>query len=237
MNQSEHITALCEALSKAQGAFPGVRKTGKNPHRNSEYATLDDVITAIREPLAANGLSFVQPLRSDDDGVYLLETRIMHTSGEWISSHLAIPEFEANRGMNGLQAFGAALTYVRRYALTSMLGINAETDNDGNGKEVHKGNGNGQATKDEKPPHWIKDPKVRKRFWTWAGEQTLSREQVHEALGVDHVEEYKGTMQEAKAQLEAWLTKQIEAEPVSFEQAVEDLYPNAGENTVPAGAQ
>jgi len=207
-NQSEHITALSEALAKAQGAFPGVRKTGKNPHRNAEYATLDDVINAIRKPLADNGLSFIQPLRSDGTD-YVLETRLMHTSGEWIGSSLTIPEMEGNRGMNGLQAFGAALTYVRRYALTTMLGINAETDNDGSGKE--EPSDNAQATP---APHWIKSDKVRTRFWAWAhNDLGITDAQVHEALGVDHVEEYDGTMQEAKAQIEAWIDKNAEAVP------------------------
>jgi hypothetical protein len=227
-NQSESITALSEALAKAQGAFHGVRKTGKNPHRNSEYATLDDVINAIRKPLADNGLSFIQPLRSNGTD-YVLETRVMHTSGEWIGSSLTIPEMEGNRGMNGLQAFGAALTYVRRYALTTMLGINAETDNDGNDKEAHQGTG--QATKAQ---HWIKDANARKRFWAWTKSLTLTREQVHAALEVEHVEDYEGTKQDAMDAINNWMAEQ-DQEQSEFDRVVEELYPGT-ENIVPAGA-
>lgn len=51
-------------------------------------------------------------------------------------------------------------------------------------------------------PHWIKDPNVRARFWAMCGNLGLDNEAVHAALGVEHVEEYAGTMQEAKELME-----------------------------------
>jgi len=71
-------------------------------------------------------------------------------------------------------------------------------------------------------PHWIKDPKVRARFWAWTGGTLgLNNDQVHEALGVDHVEEYDGTMEEAKAQIEAWIV--TNAKP-DAKQATDELF-------------
>jgi hypothetical protein len=131
MNTSEKIAQLAEALSKAQGEFESMKKSGINPLFKNEYATLDDVINAIRVPLSEHGLSFMQPLVSDGSAGFKLETVILHASGEWISSTSNIPILAGNRGTNELQTFGSALTYMRRYMLTSMLGINSETDNDG----------------------------------------------------------------------------------------------------------
>jgi len=139
MNSSETITKVASALAKAQGQFEAAVKSGKNPHLRNTYATLDDIIAAVRGPLAANGLSFIQPLSAaKDDDSYALETTILHESGEWISTWAVVPTLSSNRGVNELQAFGSALTYMRRYMLSAMLGINTEEDDDGNGRRKQR---------------------------------------------------------------------------------------------------
>jgi hypothetical protein len=138
MQTSETIGELITALAKAQGEFQAVKKSAENPFLRNRYATLDGVIDVIRGPLSRNGLAFVQPLTTAE-GACWLETRIMHASGEWIATAAEIPEFNGSKGVNSLQSFGGALTYMRRYMLTSMLGINAEEDTDGTGND-----GNGQ---------------------------------------------------------------------------------------------
>jgi hypothetical protein len=144
MQTSESIGELITALAQAQGEFKAVPKSRENPHLHNKYATLDGVIATIRGPLSKNGLAFVQPLATTNGSCWL-ETRILHKSGEWIATEAEIPEWAGNRGVNALQSFGGALTYMRRYMLTSMLGINAEEDIDGNG-----GNGgNGEKSKPE----------------------------------------------------------------------------------------
>ena len=61
-------------------------------------------------------------------------------------------------------------------------------------------------------PHWIKDPKVQARFWGWTGSTLgLTHEQVHQALDVEHVEEYDGTMDDAKAAILKWVDEQSAA--------------------------
>jgi len=149
MKRSETISALTEALAKAQGAFPAVQKSGKNEHLRNQYSTLDDIIAAVRKPLAANGLSFLQPLVSLEDGLLVLETVLMHQTGEWVSSEVAVPSLSGNRAVNELQAFGSALTYMRRYTLTAMLGVTSEEDVDGNGDS---GNGQKPTTKQAAKP-------------------------------------------------------------------------------------
>lgn len=77
-------------------------------------------------------------------------------------------------------------------------------------------------TPPEPPPHWIKNEAIRKRFWAWATGDSenslgLTNEQVHTALGVEHVEQFTGTMQEAKAKILGWIDEQIDNEPVNGE--------------------
>ena len=99
MNRSDTIAQLTEALARAQGSFPAVQKSGKNAHLNNAYATLDDIIAAVRAPLAKNGLSVVQPLSSIEDGL-VLETVLMHASGEWLASCTVVPTLSANKAEN-----------------------------------------------------------------------------------------------------------------------------------------
>lgn len=141
MDRSDTIIALTAALAKAQGEFTAAKKSRENPHLKNHYATLDDVINAIRAPLSKNGLAIIQPLTSHGDEYvqYVLETVLMHESGEWLSSSANIPPLDGNRAVNALQTLGSSLTYMRRYMLSALLGINTEDDVDGNGKDGKDG--------------------------------------------------------------------------------------------------
>lgn len=212
MNRSESISQLSAALAKAQGEFTPAKKTGENPHLKNTYATLDDVIASVRGPLSANGLAVVQPLTSEGEH-FILETLLMHESGEWIGTEALIQHMAGNRGVNELQAFGGALTYMRRYMLSAMLGINTEADTDGEGPRK---NGNGKQPAQKQPtPHWVSDEATRKKFWAWAkGTMTLSEDQVHTALGVASVKEFKGTKGDAMTAINEWVAAQAAAEGV-----------------------
>jgi hypothetical protein len=155
MEHSETFVELTKALAQAQGDFPPVPKSRTNPHLKNKYATLDDVINTIRAPLKAHGLSFVQPLSNGTDGAVVLETIIMHESGEWISTTAHVPAMGENRGVNELQSFGAALTYMRRYMLTAMLGISSEEDGDGQ-KATRKRQSAPRQSKNPPPPQKAK---------------------------------------------------------------------------------
>lgn len=75
--------------------------------------------------------------------------------------------------------------------------------------------------------HWIESENVRKRFWVYANVLTLSDADVHAALEVEHVGEYAGTMPEAKAALDAYISDRIaetdEAEAESPPPNADDL--------------
>lgn len=119
---------LCKAMSEA---FPEIRKAvfdKENPHFKSKYATLGSVIDAIKPALAPRGLWFVQTIHNTP-GCASVETIIMHTSGESLSCGVtAVPIV----GKLDAQAYGSALSYAKRYSLSSAFGVVAEEDDDGN---------------------------------------------------------------------------------------------------------
>lgn len=122
MEKSESIKNIAIALSKFQAGIGKVKKEAWNPQFKKKYAGLDNIIDLIQNPLTDAGLSFCQ--FPDGDG---LTTILMHTSGEWmLSLYNLTPEG------NTPQKWGSAITYARRYALSSILGLSTEEDDDGN---------------------------------------------------------------------------------------------------------
>ncbi len=82
------------------------------------------MLDVCRKPLADNGLAVMQPSRIDQ-GQAIVTTLLMHSSGEWISSEIAIT-CQGKRP----QEEGSALTYARRYGIAAMLGLASEDDDD-----------------------------------------------------------------------------------------------------------
>jgi len=105
----ELFSALCKAQSQIRGAV----KDSRNPHFNSMFANLESVVEAIRQPLADNGLCFVQSVCEGH-----VHTIICHISGEQMVS--TVP-FIGN--MPDMQKVGAALTYARRQGLCTAFGV------------------------------------------------------------------------------------------------------------------
>lgn len=122
MRNSEQINELAVALNKAQADFMVAKKDAKNPFFKSKYATLNAVYEAVAEALLKNGLSVIQPIVGD-----AVETTIIHTSGQFITSSCPI----VCAKQNDPQAMGSAITYARRYSLASLLGVMTDEDDDG----------------------------------------------------------------------------------------------------------
>jgi hypothetical protein len=125
MNKSDSISNIAPALVKAQKAIKAALKDSTNPHFRSKYADLSSVIDAVKQPLLDNGICFLQGVHDAVDGV-AVETFLLHTTGEWISSTIRVPAVKQDA-----QGYGSACTYGRRYGLQSMCGVPAE-DDDGN---------------------------------------------------------------------------------------------------------
>ena len=121
MKTSESITNIAVALHKFHGLMGKVGKDAVNPHFKNKYASLSNIIEATTPHLNAVGLSIIQlPCESG------LETMLLHTSGEYISSVSLTPCKDASNP----QALGSALTYARRYALGAVLSLNIDEDDD-----------------------------------------------------------------------------------------------------------
>jgi hypothetical protein len=125
MHTSENIDQIATALAKAQGEIQNPAKDSENPHFRSRYADLSAGLNAVRPILSRNGIAVVQMTRMEGD-VMMLDTRLAHSSGQWIESSYPVCRFPAKQ-----QEAGSALTYSRRYSLFAMVGIAGE-DDDGN---------------------------------------------------------------------------------------------------------
>jgi hypothetical protein len=137
LDSSESLEQIASALSKAQAEIKHAIKDAENPFHRSSYATLSSVTDACRGPLTRHGLSIVQAPTITPQGVECLDTILLHDSGEWIRSRLAIRPASRVKDVgwvdapNDPQALGSTITYLRRYALAAMVGVAVE-DDDGN---------------------------------------------------------------------------------------------------------
>jgi hypothetical protein len=133
---SESVAAIATALAKAQTELSNPEKamvgTVYNNRSDSpqsfRYASLSSGLDIVRKTLGGQQIAVAQTTNIDrPSGAVNLTTVLMHTSGEWIASDwpvCALSEISQPRRM------GAALTYARRYALFTMVGIAGEDDLD-----------------------------------------------------------------------------------------------------------
>ena len=129
MKHSDSIAEISKALVKAQSDYSHAAINAVNPFLKNRYADLSSVIDAVRPALTASGLTFLQPA-SMADGIVTVETIILHESGEHISESISLVAHD-EKGKSDAQVTGSIITYLRRYGLSSMLGIYADEDNDG----------------------------------------------------------------------------------------------------------
>ena len=123
MKTSQETNELFKALAKAQETINHASKDGQNPHFRSKYATLESVIDATKIPLLNNKLLIIQSTTATNT----LLTRLVHSE----SSQFIETETNLMMEKNDMQKLGSAITYARRYAISSMLNI-AQEDDDGN---------------------------------------------------------------------------------------------------------
>ena len=125
MTHSEQINEIATAIAKAQGQIKGASKDANNPFFKSKYADLASVWDACRAALAVNGLAVIQSPSAIGTSVSV-DTLLAHASGQWIAGTVSVTAREDTP-----QAIGSAVTYLRRYALQSFVGV-APEDDDGN---------------------------------------------------------------------------------------------------------
>ena len=184
MNKSESIQNIAKALVGFQAEVKNPANTADNPFFKSKYAPLPDILNDVRPLLAKHGLALLQAPSGDGDKI-VITTLLMHESGEWIEACPLI--LKADKAT--AQGAGSAITYGRRYALSAVLGISSEDDDDGN-----------QATKPTQPPAPQKPASQKPTdaptkvnfagFWTETAKLGFTKEQVHQFAGVASISDW-----------------------------------------------
>ena len=163
------IENISKALNKAQSELGAVVKGSDNPFFKSKYADINAVIKVVKPVLNANGITYLQAVNTrlmGDQLVDVVDTILIHESGESIQSSTRVvtpPNHKA-------QEFGAAITYSRRFALQSLLGLPAE-DDDGNiasGKKVTAKNIKKPTAKKEETAKKVSPSTVAKKNSSWS---------------------------------------------------------------------
>lgn len=122
---------VLKAIADFQQECPVIHKGTKG--YGYSYAELSTILEVINPLLKKHGLGFTQPPQSGN----IVHTIVFHAeSGEMLTSDMEIPQGVKLGGMNDFQVLGSAVTYLRRYALSSMLGIVTDKDVDGAGAPV-----------------------------------------------------------------------------------------------------
>src|SRR5258708_4013597 len=133
---SESIGTIAGALAKAQAEFDNEEKsrTGnirsafpRESERTFRYASLSSGLDIVRKALGKHEIATVQTTAIDEAGLICLTTVLAHSSGEWVSSDWPVCPVSETAAPHRM---GAALTYARRYALFTLVGIAGEDDLD-----------------------------------------------------------------------------------------------------------
>src|SRR6266404_1917157 len=134
---SETVAALASALAKAQAELINPEKSltatiraGRpgEGERSFRYAPLSSGLDIVRKTLGQHEIATVQTTAIDQTaGMVNLTTTLAHASGEWIASDWPVCAIAETANP---QRMGAALTYARRYALFTLVGIAGEDDLD-----------------------------------------------------------------------------------------------------------
>lgn len=118
---------MIDDFIKMQAELPKLQKTEENPFFKSAYVPLDQVLDKVLPVLNRNNFAVVQAVTHTEDNQPELTTKLLHSSGGEMSSGMLLMSKSADP-----QGQGSAITYARRYALVSMLGLTVGEDDDGN---------------------------------------------------------------------------------------------------------
>lgn len=197
---SNDFVEVIKAVLAAQSGMQMPERTKTNSHTQSSYAPLEEVLQAIRGPLAENGLllthhkAFVSAVVEGEIVVRtereLLVTQLTHTSGQWIRTCSALRCTPDKTGRITAQGAGSAETYARRYNIKCLLNL-AEEDDDAQ-----------EASRDHAPAQTAKVTSIRTQV-----AQTPQRAPAvpqHAGMPPPAVPQHAGTLDAAAARKQAF---------------------------------
>lgn len=130
LNQAGAMSALYEALAKAQSGMGALAKDAKGNF--GKYATLASVIEVVLPPLSEQGIAVIQMPETSADGMTLI-TLLCHKAGGVIRTELTMKPAQ-----NTPQGIGSTITYARRYSLMAIAGVAPDDDDGTAGSAVAK---------------------------------------------------------------------------------------------------
>lgn len=127
---SDDIADISKALTAFQSECPTIQKNTKG--YGYKYADLAVITETIKPHLKKADLSYTQPVFDDGDNIGVITILTHGKSGQFIKSKISA-DLKSNigKGMNPVQSMGSIITYLRRYSLSSILGIVTDEDTDG----------------------------------------------------------------------------------------------------------
>jgi hypothetical protein len=126
VTSSPEVKQLLAARCKAQAKFKPADKTGHNQYGRFDYATYTDLVNATLTPLIENGLGLpVCQIGKDATGEWVMVGKIMHTTGEWMSTMCPLRDQIDKNGARreDCQSFEAAVTYGQKTVYRVLLGV------------------------------------------------------------------------------------------------------------------
>lgn len=181
MKTSDDIQEICKALVGFHSEVGLIEKDGENPHFHASYATIDNIMDVIRPVLAKHDLFVMQLPTTTEEGEIRLVTRLYHSSGQVMES----PPIVLKPQKQDAQGIGSAVTYARRYSLTSFLGLATGDDDDGNAASNRNDKSGGQHRKPEKQPAQFNGEatdKQRKKLFADAKDKGLNRGELKQLI-------------------------------------------------------
>lgn len=144
-DRSDSLAKFAPAFLKLQGELEPVKKDADNPFFRSKYAELSSIQEAV-QPLLTKYEFMIFQEPGNLHNMLALTTTLMHVSGEYVRSTVAFPVSKQDP-----QGYGSAITYARRYALQSILGLPV-VDDDGAAASGTSGPQGSKASHPTPPP-------------------------------------------------------------------------------------
>ena len=124
---SKEVDKIFPALVNFHKGVETIKMTGINPFFSSKYASLADILSNINPVLAENDLFVMQIPTNKGNDEMVVHTRIMHSSGQYVKADTV-----SVRKVKDPQQIIAFSTYMRRAAISALLSLCFDTDDDGN---------------------------------------------------------------------------------------------------------
>ncbi|GAK32117.1 phage replication protein, partial [Weissella oryzae SG25] len=128
MRMSDNVVDLFKGLSVFRKQLKQPLKDANNPFFKSKYVPLENVVEVIDDALKDTGLSYTQEIETTKNNTNIIHTIIIHESGQY----MVVDGAELKPTKQDPQGIGSAITYNRRYSLSTAFGIASDTDDDGN---------------------------------------------------------------------------------------------------------